>query len=190
MLHSDYTITARLLDRQRLGKQRVEAKQIISALTGGTGYAKHPATLMWVGYVESLKLYFNTMCTEWMSRGYKNTMPLYEIDGTPPAPCWIGWKQVHYSHMASLMRKDPQYYYTRFIYPHGYNHVGYLWPTHLSQEQIYAINSGAELPLTTICDPISKDALVKAAEHGDFLAAVYAHHEKVSSDATPVASAT
>ena len=36
--YADYTRTAKCLDRQRLGKQRVECKQILNALENGGGW--------------------------------------------------------------------------------------------------------------------------------------------------------
>lgn len=83
--------TARLLDRQRICKQRIEAKQIIDALeeydTTGTitkaAWGKHPAVKSWIGFTNHLKVYFNIIVREWCSRGYKNTMQLYPIDEEP-----------------------------------------------------------------------------------------------------------
>ena len=48
---------AKVLDNKRLGKQRVEAKQIISILTDATktkGWRSHPAVLMWKGHAKAL----------------------------------------------------------------------------------------------------------------------------------------
>lgn len=43
--------TAKILDDRRLGKQRVEAKQIIDAIEkGGKGWSRHPATAAWRYY--------------------------------------------------------------------------------------------------------------------------------------------
>ena len=71
--------SASVLDYRRLGKQRVEAKQIYDILTADwrnpkKGWANHPAVLMWKGYEEELKLYRVIMIEEWIRRGYKNTM--------------------------------------------------------------------------------------------------------------------
>lgn len=83
--------TARLLDDKRLGKQRVEAKQIINALeefdlTGRitkAGWSNHPAVKSWIGFTNHLKVYFNIIVREWCSRGFNNTMQLYPIDERP-----------------------------------------------------------------------------------------------------------
>ena len=83
--------TARLLDRQRLCKQRLETKQIIDSLeeydaTGTitkSGWSNHPAVKSWIGFTNHLKVYFNIIVREWCNRGYKNTMQLYPIDERP-----------------------------------------------------------------------------------------------------------
>lgn len=44
--YPSFAESARVLDRQRLGKQRVEVLQLLRALTGQTkGWANHPAAL-------------------------------------------------------------------------------------------------------------------------------------------------
>ena len=44
----DYIQSARALDYKRLGKQRVEALQILNTLTGRSeGWSQHPAVKMW-----------------------------------------------------------------------------------------------------------------------------------------------
>ena len=73
--YSSFIKSVRCLDRQRLGKQRVEALQILNALNGKSkGWTNHPATKMWRGYEEALCLYKDLCIQEWMERGYKNTM--------------------------------------------------------------------------------------------------------------------
>jgi hypothetical protein len=73
---------AKNLDNKRLGKQRVEAKQIIEALEtpGKSSWERHPATKMWKGHVDALKVYYNHIVREWIARGYKNNLPLYDIN--------------------------------------------------------------------------------------------------------------
>jgi hypothetical protein len=51
----DFVACARVLDSRRLGKQRVEALQILRALlVPEYGWRHHPAVLMWKGYPEAL----------------------------------------------------------------------------------------------------------------------------------------
>src|SRR3546814_13031822 len=48
------------LDTRRLGKQRVEAMQLLNAAQRTTGgWIRHPAKLMWAGHEEALRLYHN-----------------------------------------------------------------------------------------------------------------------------------
>lgn len=72
---TDFYATARCLDDKRLGKQRVEAYQILRALLNEThGWKNHPATKMWYGYEQGLVIYTQVMCAEWTGRGYQDTI--------------------------------------------------------------------------------------------------------------------
>jgi hypothetical protein len=67
-----FEMSALALDKARLGKQRVEAYQILRALEGKSkGWTNHPATKMWRGYERALRQYLRIMIFEWMARGYK-----------------------------------------------------------------------------------------------------------------------
>ena len=73
--YADFAQSARALDRQRLGKQRVEVKQILNVLKKGSGgWANHPAVKMWRGYEMALCNYGIAVCGEWTVRGYKDTL--------------------------------------------------------------------------------------------------------------------
>ena len=101
------------LDYRRLGKQRVEAKQILNVLLGRTktnGWRNHPITKMWKGYEPALQLYFNLCVEEWINRGYNNNMELENITEMIVDPDWLGNKRFHSSHRANLLRKDYEYY--------------------------------------------------------------------------------
>ncbi len=119
---------AKSLDRLRLGKQRVEAYQILRTLKGlSHGWKNHPAVHMWNGYEKALALYMNAMIDEWVSRGYKNTMKKENVsDESPPFPWWFTWKPLHDSHKASLNRKMPEFY--KFIVDECFMKHGYIWP--------------------------------------------------------------
>jgi len=66
------------LDYRRLGKQRIENKQIINVLEGNkVSWQNHPAVKAWEGCIDALKVYHDFTIKEWTSRGYKNTMPLF-----------------------------------------------------------------------------------------------------------------
>lgn len=142
----DFQKSAQVLDYRRLNKQRLEAKQIIAVLEdpdGTKGWKNHPATLMWVGYTSALKLYYNEVVKEWISRGYKNTLSLFEAEEKVEMPWWLGYPPLHCSHQASLIRKDSGYYTSKFI---QYDLTPimaytYIWPTKLTSEQQEAIKT-------------------------------------------------
>jgi len=111
--YKGFRLSAQTLDYRRLGKQRVEAYQILNVLLGRTtttGWINHPITHMWVGYENALKLYFNICVDEWIKRGYNNNMLLEEITGDVVYPHWLGNDLIHSSHRANLLRKDYEYY--------------------------------------------------------------------------------
>ena len=123
----NFTQTAELLDYRRLGKQRVEAKQILNALSRGSGgWINHPATCMWRGYQDALGLYMNVMIAEWIERGYKNTMEPVPLPDYIELPPWLGDERVHSSHRAALLAKDSEWYgkYGWVEYPE----INYYWP--------------------------------------------------------------
>jgi hypothetical protein len=108
--HPDFAASARCLDRQRLGKQRVEAWQILRALTDGGGWANHPAVKMWRGYEDCLRIYGYEMCVEWIRRGYRDTMlDRFAGPDEAPDPPWLGGR-IHSTHRAALLYKMPSHY--------------------------------------------------------------------------------
>jgi len=114
--YADFRQTALVLDRQRLGKQRVEVKQILKALRGESkGWTRHPAVLMWRGYETALSLYGMEVCRAWRERGYKDSLlPEFTaifVAGPPlEKPPWLGDARIHLSHQSNLIRKDSVYY--------------------------------------------------------------------------------
>jgi len=111
--YADFKKSAECLDYRRLGKQRVEAKQLIDLLEGKTNnnWKNHPAYKMWTGYTDALKDYYNIIVIEWISRGYKNSMKLYDTpSGGYKYPDWFGRKDFHDAHKSNLLRKDYEYY--------------------------------------------------------------------------------
>ena len=124
-------LVAVTLDRRRLGKQRVEAYQILRALTGGShGWSNHPATVMWRGHEAGLAHYGVTMCRAWVGLGYKDTC-LDKIAAivTPDPddlPWWWGNELVVESHRSNLVRKDPEHYSR--LWPAVTPGMPYMWP--------------------------------------------------------------
>ena len=111
--YPSFTKTFKTLDYRRLGKQRVEAKQILNVLLDRTttrGWRNHPIVRMWEGYEPSLQLYHNLCINEWINQGYNNNMELENITEPIVYPHWLGNKSFHSSHRANLLRKDYEYY--------------------------------------------------------------------------------
>ena len=136
--YSDFAETARVLDRQRLGKQRVENLQIMKALlVPGSGWSNHPAVKMWRGHEVHLAEYHLAICHEWVRvRGYKDTCAdkmgdlLEENPEWSPfahRPEWLGDATFHRSHQSNLLRKDAAHYGRAF--PAVPDDLPYVWPT-------------------------------------------------------------
>jgi hypothetical protein len=138
--YADFYQSAHVLDGARLGKQRVEAWQILDLLMNPTKTSKwrnHPAVQMWKGYEAALARYGMALCYEWhMTRGYKDTLNLkfanaygYLINVLNVAdmvPPWLGSSSFHTSHRSNLLRKDPNWY--RKFWPKLRNDMPYNWP--------------------------------------------------------------
>jgi hypothetical protein len=111
--YPSFTKTFKTLDYRRLGKQRVEAKQILNVLLDRTttrGWRNHPIVRMWSGYESALQLYHNLCINEWINQGYNNNMELEDITEPIIYPHWLGNESFHSSHRANLLRKDYEYY--------------------------------------------------------------------------------
>jgi hypothetical protein len=142
--YADFERSARALDTKRLGKQRVEAIQVVRALTvPGYGWANHPAALMWKGHEEALGRYGIVCCEVWTDRGYGDTCAatiatdlraagvgsirtqaeLADADALPP---WLQDEDLLRSHRSALVRKDPEHY--RPLFPDVPDDLPYVWP--------------------------------------------------------------
>lgn len=127
----DMKKTAKSLDSKRLGKQRVEALQILRANLGLTkGWVNHPAAVMWRGHEGYLCTYIEAICDEWNERGYvdnvrtqlQELLNTNKIHGWDP-PWWWGNDTIHKSHRSNLKRKDPVWYRFRVR-----EDLPYQWP--------------------------------------------------------------
>lgn len=136
--------SARSLDLRRLGKQRVEAIQVVRAATWpGYRWANHPVAQMWKGYEEALGCYGFACCAVWTEQGFSDTcqltiatdlrsfgIPLVrtqaELAEAGALPPWLGDDAVHRSHQSALVRKDPDYY--RALFPDVPDDLPYHWP--------------------------------------------------------------
>lgn len=134
--------TMTVLDYRRLGKQRVEAFQLLCALGDRwalhrrveqgkpplkrNGWASHPAALMWRGHNDALKFYMNACIDAWVARGYNNTMVHAPLGYTPNMPDWFGDEAFHASHRSNLLRKDAEWY-GQFGWSEP-DDLEYVWP--------------------------------------------------------------
>jgi hypothetical protein len=138
--------SAAVLDNKRLGKQRVECKQILLCLglpigthtPSGSRWRNHPAVQMWAGYETALLVYSIVMCREWRRRGFTDNLcrefehryaivrPTITTNKYPP---WFGDANFHASHRGNLLRKDYAHY-SKFGWMEEI-HLPYVWPTKL-----------------------------------------------------------
>ncbi|NDD52275.1 hypothetical protein EBZ39_00085 [bacterium] len=135
--------SAAVLDNKRLGKQRVECKQILLCLgtqvgdhePGASKWRNHPAVRMWRGHELQLSVYSILICAEWQRRGFNDTLylqfmdvyarlrPLVRYNRYPP---WFGNRDLHASHRSNLLRKDYKHYSKYgWLEPVG---LPYVWP--------------------------------------------------------------
>lgn len=131
-----YEDCARVLDRQRLGKQRVECLQIMNVITGtqtSRGWQNHPACNMWRDNPLALLSYTRAICEEWARRGYNDTCMQKTADVLGVSvipkdvyPDWWGDYRVHASHRSNLLRKNPDHY--RQHWPEETDKLDYYWP--------------------------------------------------------------
>lgn len=136
LVDGDPAYTAKILDRQRLGKQRVETIQILNALHDPSkGWQNHPATKMWKGYEPYLVyIYLWEMMEAWKSYGYKNEkceehfIKFADIfDQEIEKPPWADREDFSLSHKSNLIRKKPAYYRSIFGYDIP-DDLEYIWP--------------------------------------------------------------
>lgn len=143
--YADFTATARVLDDRRLGKQRVEAIQVLRATSiDDYGWRHHPAAKMWRGYEEALVRYGLEICAQWCSTGRADTCAatlredlgrlksitkirtqaaLAKAGRLPP---WLGDPAFHLSHRSALLRKEPEFY--RPLFGDEPDDLPYVWP--------------------------------------------------------------
>ena len=127
--YQDFELSAKCLDYRRLGKQRVECKQIFMALTlPNNSWANHPATKMWREYKPALIDYAIIICQEWIDRGYKDSLLSFFWErrgGVYKHPHWLT-DEFCRSHQSNLVRKFPEHY--RQYFPDVPDDLPYIWP--------------------------------------------------------------
>lgn len=140
--------SARCLDDKRLGKQRLECKQILlchgipigAHVPGKRGWRNHPAVLMWAGHEVALLVYGIVVCREWISRGFHDQLEgefvtaysrLRPTISANRYPEWFGDPDFHASHRSNLLRKN-FWHYARLGWQEPTN-LPYLWPVQAAQ---------------------------------------------------------
>jgi hypothetical protein len=139
--YEDFARSASVIDTKRLGKQRVEAKQILIALGVNVGdhignassrWRHHPAVLMWKGHEDWLATYAVCICREWINRGCRDSLLGQFADAAAMMPIqqypkWLGVAEFHRSHRSNLLRKYPEHY-SRFGWSEP-DDLEYVWPS-------------------------------------------------------------
>eukprot|EP00850_Spirogloea_muscicola_P010580 SM000062S19966 [mRNA] locus=s62:591189:596080:- [translate_table: standard] len=144
----DFAASVRSLDNRRLGKQRVEAFQILNVITGkakSNAWKNSPVVRMWRGYADALALYYNECLLEWSSRGFRNVIlePVpVPVAESAEMPAWFGDEELHASHRSNLLRKDPEFY-GQYRWPEATDKP-YVWPVPLSPPEQVVIAASAD----------------------------------------------
>jgi hypothetical protein len=149
--YPDFVRSARSLDRARLGKQRLEAWQILRcnmlvlsagpaaclSTLEGVGWRNHPAVRMWRGYEGALCLYGLAVCDEWARRGYRDSLGVRfraALGSWPDTtlPPWLRTPRVRRavcaSHQSRLVAKLPTHYGALWPTVQPCGPEGYVWP--------------------------------------------------------------
>jgi hypothetical protein len=138
--YPSFARSAAVLDARRLGKQRVEALQILRGLRRPDyGWRHHPAVRMWGGWDDALLCYAVAVTRRWRALGHADTVldtllaeaaraprPQWELARRRRLPWWLGMPALHRSHQAALVRKDPAHY--RRLFPGVPDDLPYVWP--------------------------------------------------------------
>gem|GEM_PF-362219 len=126
----DWHMSAQVLDDRRLGKQRVEAKQVMMTILRKMGLIKderrgwlnHPIVLMYYNggrpYFKDLGGYFNACIEEWRRRGMRSQISLSDIEhlilgaGSAEGHPLTHVHEVEYRRV--LILKEPEHYLKAF----------------------------------------------------------------------------
>lgn len=139
--YPSFLASAHVLDRQRLGKQRVETLQILRALElPDYGWQNHPVVRMWRGRTPALVRYGLDCVRAWTGRGHGDSTAEQIAEFAPWVaelsqddlqreallPAWLGDERLHRSHRSQLIAKDPEFY--RPLFPETEEGLDYFWP--------------------------------------------------------------
>lgn len=81
---------------------------------------------MWRGHETALATYMAACISEWVHRGFRNTMVCPVPTGSYTEPSWLGDDAVHAAYRSNLLRKDPTWY-GQFGWTEPDN-LPYIWP--------------------------------------------------------------
>lgn len=139
--YPSFLASAHALDRQRLGKQRVETLQILRALElPDYGWQNHPVVRMWRGRTPALVRYGLDCVRVWAARGHGDSTADQIAEFAPWVreltqddlrresllPSWLGNERLHRSHRSQLIAKAPEFY--RPLFPETPEGLDYFWP--------------------------------------------------------------
>jgi hypothetical protein len=154
----------------------------VAGVAEGKGWRAHPATRAWEGHADALARYTNACIDEWLARGFRNTMqrlPVSSEDSAASLPWWFGFAPFHFSHRASLLRKDPAHYGAAFaaaaaaeaaggdaddalaaFVPAEYRALGYVWPHAVPAE----LRGVAHASAAQLCAPVQAPPRAKKSK--------------------------
>ncbi|HEX8304807.1 MAG TPA: MSMEG_6728 family protein [Jatrophihabitans sp.] len=171
-----FLASAQVLDRQRLGKQRVETLQILRALElPDYGWQNHPVVRMWRGRTPALVRYGLDCVRVWIGRGHGDSTAEQIAEFAPWVrelsqddlrrefllPAWLGDERLHRSHRSQLIGKDPEFY--RPLFPETPEGLDYFWP---EPDDVTAAPDAASHRFLWVLRPESEHALGRAVLTG------------------------
>ena len=140
--YNNFYKSAKVLDRLRLGKQRVEVLQLLNSIKASKenkpyrGWKNHPCRNMWYlkdkhDYSNALVVYGLAVCKAWKERGYKDTCyekisAHYDHSTDTVTPPFMGVNKFHESHRSMLTQKASDWY--RKLWPSTPDNLEYYWP--------------------------------------------------------------
>ncbi len=174
--YPSFLASAHALDRQRLGKQRVETLQILRALElPDYGWQNHPVVRMWRGRTPALVRYGLDCVRVWTGRGHGDStadqiaefapwvreLSQADLQREQLLPSWLGDERLHRSHRSQLIAKDPQFY--RPLFPESPEGLDYFWP---DADPVTAAADSASRAFLWVLRPESEHALGRAVLTG------------------------
>ena len=174
--YPSFVASAQVLDRKRLGKQRVETLQILRALElPDYGWQTHPVVRMWRGRTPALVRYGLDCVRVWTARGHGDSTAEQIAEFAPWVceltqddlrhesllPGWLGDERLHRSHRSQLIAKEPEFYRPLFSgTPEG---LDYFWP---QPDPVTAGSATESHPFLWVLRPESEHAVGRAVLTG------------------------